>query len=64
MVVKHKILSTEVYTPLEVQEILKISKSTFLRLIKDGKLKARKVGGQYRILGSELLRVLQPIGKK
>ena len=64
MVVKHKILSNEVYTPLEVQEILKISKSTFLRLIKDGKLKARKVGGQYRILGSELLRVLQPIGKK
>ena len=37
MVVKHKILSTEVYTPLEVQEILKISKSTFLRLIKQGR---------------------------
>ena len=62
--VKHAIISTEVYTPSEVQEILKISKSTFLRLIKDGKLKARKVGGQYRIFGSELLRVLQPIGKK
>jgi len=57
------ILPTEVYTPLEVQELLKISRSTFLRIIKSKKLVANKISGQYRILGSELLRLLQPVRK-
>jgi excisionase family DNA binding protein len=50
-----------VYTPLETQEILKISNSTMKRLIKSKQILANKVGGQYRILGSELLRLLTPI---
>jgi excisionase family DNA binding protein len=55
-----KIEPLAVYTPTEAQEILKISRSTFLRLIKNKKICARKIGGQYRILGSELLHVLTP----
>jgi excisionase family DNA binding protein len=50
----------EVYTPKETQKILKISASTLKRLIKKGLLHANKVGGQYRILGHEILRLLSP----
>ena len=55
----------EVYTTLEAQELLKISNSTIKRLLKKGLLRANKIGGQYRILGHELLRMLSPeIDKK
>ncbi len=50
----------EVYTPNETQKVLKISESTFRRLIKRGILRAAKVGGQYRVLGREILRLLDP----
>lgn len=50
-----------VYTSKEIQEILKISSSTFIRLIKKGALKATKVGGQYRILGKDLLATVSPL---
>ena len=50
----------EVYTTTEAQKILKISDSTMKRLLKNGLIKANKVGGQYRILGKELLRVVSP----
>lgn len=50
----------EVYTIEETQNLLKISRSTVLRLIKKGVLKAGKLGSQYRILGAELLRQLLP----
>ena len=49
-----------IYTPEETKTLLKISRSTFLRLIKKGVLQARKVGGQYRILGEEILRLVKP----
>ncbi len=55
-----EIKENEVYTSDEVKNILKISQSTFLRLIKKGVLKAGKIGGQYRILGKELLRIVCP----
>ena len=55
-----EILNNAVYTPEEAQGLLKISRSTFLRLIKKGILRAGKVGGQYRVLGSELLRHVLP----
>jgi excisionase family DNA binding protein len=58
--VKLKIEQNAVYTPEEVQKLLKISRSTFFRLLKNKKLYANKLGGQHRILGSELLRVLTP----
>jgi excisionase family DNA binding protein len=53
-----EIKPNEVYTPIETQHLLKVSSSTFKRLIKKGLIKANKVGGQYRILGHELLRLL------
>jgi excisionase family DNA binding protein len=49
-----------IYTTHEAQKILKISNSTIKRLLKNGLLRANKVGGQYRILGRELLRVVSP----
>lgn len=49
-----------VYTTKETQNLLKISESTVKRLLKKGILKANKVGGQYRILGKEILRVISP----
>jgi len=49
-----------VYTAKETQTLLKISESTFKRLIKKGLIHANKVGGQYRVLGREILRLLLP----
>jgi len=50
----------EVYTPLETITLLKISDSTFRRLIRNGVLRAAKIGGQYRILGKHILQILSP----
>jgi len=50
----------EVYTPEETAKLLKISSSTFKRLIKKGLFRANKIGKQYRIMGHELLKVLSP----
>jgi len=49
-----------VYTMNESKELLKISSSTIKRLLKKGLIKANKVGGQYRILGKEILRLVSP----
>lgn len=50
-----------VYTTSEAEELLKVSNSTMKRLLKKGLIRANKVGGQYRILGHELLRLLSPV---
>lgn len=50
----------EVYTTNEAQIILKISNSTMKRLLKNGLIRANKIGGQYRVMGKELLRLLSP----
>lgn len=50
----------EIYTTNEAQELLKVSNSTIKRLLKGGIIRANKIGGQYRIFGKELLRVLSP----
>lgn len=49
-----------VYTPKETEEILKISTSTMKRMLKAGLIRANKVGGQYRILGKEILQLVSP----
>lgn len=49
-----------VYTTEETRAVLRISESTIKRMLKKGLLRANKVGGQYRILGKEILRVLSP----
>lgn len=50
----------EVYTTKEAQDFLKVSSSTFKRLLKRGIIKAYKVGGRYRIWGSEILKLVSP----
>jgi excisionase family DNA binding protein len=55
-----QVLEHEIYTSEETKSLLKISQSTFLRLIKKGILRAYKVGGQYRILGREILHLVSP----
>lgn len=49
-----------VYTTEETRLLLKISESTIKRMLKKGLIKANKVGGQYRILGKEILRLVSP----
>lgn len=55
-----QILPLGIYTTSETQDILRISESTIKRLLKRGLLRANKVGGQYRILGKEILRLVSP----
>lgn len=50
----------EIYTISDTQKILKISQSTTMRLVKQGLIRAAKVGKQYRIMGKELLRLVSP----
>ena len=50
----------QIYTTEEAQEYLRVSNSTIKRLLKNGILKANKVGGRYKILGSELLILVSP----
>lgn len=49
-----------VYTTDETRDILRISESTIKRMLKKGLIRANKVGGQYRILGKEILRLVSP----
>ena len=55
-----EIKPNEVYTTEEAQSFLKISNSTIKRFLRGGIIKAYKVGGQYRIWGSEILRLVSP----
>ncbi|MFH1780839.1 MAG: helix-turn-helix domain-containing protein [Candidatus Nealsonbacteria bacterium] len=50
----------QIYTTEEARGFLKISESTIKRFLKRGTLKAYKVGGQYRIWGAEILRLVSP----
>lgn len=55
-----EILPHAVYTTEEAEKLLKVSKSTMKRMLKNGLIRANKVGKQYRILGLELLRIVSP----
>ncbi len=55
-----KIEPNQVYTTTETMDFLKISKSTIKRWLKRGILRANKIGGRYKILGSEILRLISP----
>lgn len=55
-----QIRENEVYTTHEMQQILKISQSTAMRMLKSGLIRGAKVGKQYRIMGKELLRLVSP----
>lgn len=55
-----EIKSDKVYTTEEAQDYLRVSNSTIKRLLKKGIINANKVGGRYKILGNELLRLVSP----
>jgi len=55
-----EIKPNKVYTTEEAQEYLKVSSSTIKRLLKRGIIHANKIGGRYKILGRELLRLVSP----
>jgi excisionase family DNA binding protein len=50
----------ELYTTKETQEFLKISSSTMKRMIKNGIIKAHRVGGTWRIWGDDILLLVSP----
>lgn len=55
-----EIKPNQIYTTEEARDFLKISESTVKRFLKKGIIKAHKVGGQYRIWGSEILNLVSP----
>ncbi|MCD6177960.1 helix-turn-helix domain-containing protein [bacterium] len=55
-----EIKPNEIYTTQEARDFLKISESTIKRFLKKGIIKAYKVGGRYRIWGSEILKLVSP----
>jgi excisionase family DNA binding protein len=54
-----QVITNEIYTLKEAEEILKLSRSTILRLIKKNQLKTVKIGRQHRILGQEILKLVE-----
>ena len=50
----------KVYTTEETRNFLKVSESTIKRMLKNGIIRANKVGGRYRILGKEILHLISP----
>lgn len=54
----------QVYNTKETQDFLKISESTIKRWLRKGIIRANKIGGRYKILGSEILRLISPALEK
>ena len=55
-----EIKPNQIYTTEETRDFLKVSESTIKRFLKKGIIRAYKVGGQYRIWGDEILRLISP----
>jgi len=55
-----EIKPNQLYTTEETRDFLKVSESTIKRFLKKGIIKAHKVGGRYRIWGSEILGLISP----
>lgn len=55
-----EIKPNKIYTTEEAQDYLRVSNSTIKRFLKNGIIQANKVGGRYKILGNELLRLVSP----
>ena len=54
----------KVITLGELQEYLRITKPTAIKFLKEGKIRANKVGGQWRILKSEVDKYLRGEDRK
>jgi len=48
----------QIYRPRDLAAMLQVSAVTISRAIREGKLKAIRVGGQWRILGADFRRYL------
>ena len=59
-----KIEPNKIYNTAETMDFLRISKSTIKRWLKSGVIRANKIGGRYKILGSEILRLISPVLEK
>jgi len=59
-----EIKENEVYTTEETRSFLKVSERTIKRYLKEGIIRANKVGGRYRIWGKEILRLVSPEAEK
>jgi putative resolvase len=57
-------MTSKFYTPLELSEMLRVNKMTIYRYIRAGKIKAYKIGKDYRIEESEYKRFLNSIATK
>ena len=55
-----KIDPNQLYTTKETRDFLRVSNSTLKRFLKKGIIRAHKVGGRYRIWGSEILSLISP----
>ncbi|MDA2935711.1 helix-turn-helix domain-containing protein [Patescibacteria group bacterium AH-259-L05] len=55
-----EIKPNKIYTTKEARNFLKISESTIKRWLKKGIIRANKVGGRYKIVGAEILRLISP----
>lgn len=49
----------ELYTPLEVAQMLRVTRTTIYEHIKNGQLKAIRIGNRYRISKAQLEEYLQ-----
>jgi len=54
-----QVIANEIYTLKEAEEILQLSRSIILRLIKKNQLKTVKIGRQHRILGQGILKLVE-----
>lgn len=54
------IKANELYNTKEARDFLKVSESTIKRWLKKGIIQANKIGGRYKIVGAELLRLISP----
>ena len=57
-------LQDEILTTKEVVAYLKVTRPTVFKLIKEGKLKASKVGRDYRFYKSDIAKFLQETSNK
>uniref|UniRef100_A0A6M3LN97 Putative DNA binding, helix-turn-helix domain containing protein n=1 Tax=viral metagenome TaxID=1070528 RepID=A0A6M3LN97_9ZZZZ len=52
-----------VLTLVEVVRVLRLSRNTIIRLVRDGKLNGKKVGKQWRISTSSVVNLLDQLEK-
>jgi len=57
-------MTTKFYTPLEISEMLRVNIMTVYRYIRAGKIKAHKIGKDYRIDEKEYEEFLKSIKTK